>query len=44
MPDTIPAITGIAYKVLSREDPKKKHRCGLPWSLPELSKIDPLWA
>ena len=44
MPDTIPAITGIAYKVLSREDPKKTHRCGLRWSLPELSKIDPLWA
>jgi len=44
LPDTIPAATGITYKVLSREDPKKKNRRGLPWSLRELSKIDPLWA
>jgi hypothetical protein len=44
LPDTIPCRTGITYKILSREDPKKKNRRGLPWSLPELSKIDPLWA
>jgi len=44
LPDTMPSRTGITYKILSREDPKKKNRRGLPWSLPELSKIDPLWA
>jgi hypothetical protein len=40
----MPAATGIPYKILSREDPKKNHFRGLLWSLPELSKIDPLWA
>ena len=44
LPDTIPAATGITYKILSREDPKKNNSRGLPWSLRELSKIDPLWA
>ena len=28
LPDAIPAATGIPYKILSREDPKKKHLCG----------------
>jgi hypothetical protein len=35
LPDTMPAATGITYKILSREDPKKKTRSGLPWSLRE---------
>ena len=36
--------TGIPYKLLSRGDPKKKHRRGLPWPLLELSQMGPLWA
>ena len=37
----MPSRTGITYKALSKESPKKKHRRGLPWPLPELSKMGP---